>query len=152
MNRPGRRRGFTLIELLMVFLVLSVLAGLGILRYIDLKRTALAAKVAAEFVTIRVAAYNVWAEQGAWPPEAPAGSVPAVLQAQLPTGFSFIEPMYTFDWENLGTAPNRLVGVTFSTGDAKLVAKVIQTLGQGHPYLASGNTMTYIIVGPGGLE
>ena len=73
------RRGFTFIELLIVVLVLSILAGIGILKYIDLRHRALSAQVVGDVEAIRLAAYTRYYETGAWAPDAGAGVKPVTF-------------------------------------------------------------------------
>ncbi|MFZ5623684.1 MAG: type II secretion system protein [Gemmatimonadota bacterium] len=160
------RRGFTFIELLTVFIVMSILASIAVLRYIDVKRAGVAARIVGDFNAIRVAAYNAWAEQGELPPDAPAGTVSDALRKQLPQGFTFKNTQYnyTLDWDNFmppggggsggsgGSGSGYLVGVTFSTTDAALMRKVVQTLGNKLPFFVAGGSLTYVLVGPDGLE
>ena len=84
-----RRRGFTFIELMVVVLVLSILATLAILKYMDLKHRALSSSATADLQAVRLAAYSAWYEHNTWPAEAGAGTVPPALAPYLPTGFSF---------------------------------------------------------------
>ena len=71
-----RRAGFTLIELLIVMIVIGVLAALGVLRYIDVRNHAVASGIVSELNVIRLAAYNHWADNETFPPDAPAGVNP----------------------------------------------------------------------------
>ena len=146
----SRRRGFTLIELLIVVLVISVLAGIALLRFIDLRNTARAAAVAGDFRVVTVAAYNYHADNNAWPPEAGAGVIPPALVSYLPGGFQFSRPEYTLDYDNLGTGGVYVIGVTVTSADAKLMTKLVQNLGAKHPYFAAGGVLTYIISSSGG--
>lgn len=147
--RPGR--GFTLIELLTVLLVISVLAGMALLKYLDLRNTARAAEVAGDFRAITVAAYNYHADHEVWPPDGAPGAAPAVLQPYLPGGFTFSKPEYTLDFDNLGVGGGAyVVGVTVSSSNADLMGKLIRNLGSTQPYFAAGGTLTYIISTTGG--
>ncbi len=95
-----RRQGFTIIELLMVMIVIGLLAGIALLKYIDLRHRARAVQVAADLESVRLAAYGAWYEHNTWPNEAGPGQVPADLVPYLPQSFSFDNPEYTLDWEN----------------------------------------------------
>ncbi len=149
-----RTKGFTLVELLVVMTVLSILAGLGMLRYIDMKNSARAAAVAGDFDVVKVATYNYWADFDAWPANAGAGAAPPGMAPYLPGGFSFTRPDYTLDFENLGTSPGvpYQIGVTVTSTDAKLMAKLIQYLGTKAPFFVAGNALTYMIVGANGAK
>ena len=94
------RRGFTFVELLVVMIVIGLLAGLGILKYMDLKHRAMSAQAVADLEAIRLAGYSAWYETGAWPGEAGAGIVPPALKPYLSGSFAFVKPEYTLDWEN----------------------------------------------------
>ena len=148
------RRGFSLIELLTTLFVIGILAGIGLLKFIDLRNNALAAQMANELRAITVAALNYHADSEAWPPETGAGNVPAGLGPLLPGQLaqSFDRDRYVLDYENFGsTNPNVLIGVSVTTSDPKLFAKFIQYLGTSSPFFLSGSTLTYLIAGPGGL-
>ena len=65
-----RRGGFTFIELLIVVIVIGLLAGLGMLKYMDLKHRAMSAQAVADLQAIRLAGYSAWYETGTWPGDA----------------------------------------------------------------------------------
>lgn len=145
------RRGFTLIELMTVVLVIAVLAGISLLKFLDLRNTARAAEVAGDFRTIMVASYNYYAEHDAWPAEGPAGATPPGMASFLPGGFAFTKPEFTLDYENLGLGGGGFViGVTLTSPNADLMTRLIRSLGNKHPYFAAGGTLTYIISQSGG--
>lgn len=145
-QRLTDRRGFTLIELLVVVIILSLLALLGILRFADLRNTARTTHVSGDIRTITVGAYNYYADNQEWPPEAGAGTTPAGLAPYLP-GFSFDKPEYTLDWDNFGVGGSDfMVGITITTSDASFMQKLERTLGKTYPYFKSGGSLTYIIV------
>ena len=50
------RKGFTFIELLIVCAVMGILAGLAVLKYMDLRYRALSAQVVGDLEAIRLAA------------------------------------------------------------------------------------------------
>ena len=77
MLAPRRaRRGFSLIELMTVMAVIGLLAALGIPRYRDMKRRAFYANVVSDFNTVRVAAYNYFADNATYPPDGGSGAPP----------------------------------------------------------------------------
>ena len=63
------RRGFSLIELLTVMAVIALLAAIALPRYRDMKRRAYSANIVSDFNTVRVAAYNYFADNNTYPPE-----------------------------------------------------------------------------------
>jgi prepilin-type N-terminal cleavage/methylation domain-containing protein len=152
-----RRSGFTLIELLTVMIVLGVLAGIAVLRYIDLRHRALAASVVGDLHAVRIAAYGARYESDSWPAEAGPGSIPPGLAPYLPASFSFVKPEYTLDWENFvppggGPATPYQVGVVISAAQPKLQHSLEQMLGTKGPFISQGGTLTFIIAGPSGVD
>ena len=146
------RRGWTLIELVIVIVVLGLLAMISVLKYIDLTRTGYAAKIAGEFVTVRLAAYNFEADyNNQWPVDAGPGVIPPQLAPYLPTGFSFVMPSYQLDWDNLTptTTPYQ-VAISLTTNDPRLMNALVQNLGRRAPYFFVGNRLTYILIDSNG--
>jgi prepilin-type N-terminal cleavage/methylation domain-containing protein len=143
-----RRGGFTFIEVLVVMIVLGVLASIALLKYIDLRHRALSSAAAADLVTIRLAAYSQWYEHGEWAGEVQAGLTPPTLTPYLPGGFSFEKPEYTLDWENLG-GPTPIAVVLTTTND-RLMKALQSTLGTKAPFIVTGESLTFVIVGPDG--
>ena len=149
------RRGFTLIELLVVFVVLGILSSIAVLKYLDLRMSAHAARVAADFNAIKIATYAYYTDDYQWPAEVSAGVVPPELVPVLSNGYSFVKDVYTLDYDYFpiggGSGPGSyIVGVTVTTSDPKLMTKLEQILGRNMPFLASGGSLTYIIVGADG--
>ena len=150
-----RRAGFTIIELLTVMIVIGLLAGIALLKYIDLRHRARATAAAADLRAIRLAAYNAWYETGTWPADASAGVVPPGLVQYLGTGFTFAKPEYTLDWENFvppggGPSGGMQLGVVVTAADPRLQAALVQTLGNKLPFINVGGTLTFVIIGPDG--
>jgi prepilin-type N-terminal cleavage/methylation domain-containing protein len=151
----ARRRGFTLIELLTVMIVMGVLAGMALLKYIDLRHRARTSQAVGDLEAVRLAAYGAWYETGSWPADAGAGVVPPSLVPYLPGGFSFAKPEYTLDWENFappggGPSGAMQVGVVVTSPDPRLQRALAQALGNKGPFVVAGGTLTYVIVGPDG--
>jgi prepilin-type N-terminal cleavage/methylation domain-containing protein len=150
-----RRRGFTFIEILIVMIVLSILSGLAVLKYIDLRHKALSASATADLQAVRLAAYSAWFEHGQWPGEVSAGVIPAGLVQYLPGGFSFGKPEYTLDWDNFvppggGPTGAMQLGVVVTSSNARLMKALQNSLGSKAPFFALGGTLTFVIVGPDG--
>jgi prepilin-type N-terminal cleavage/methylation domain-containing protein len=153
-HAPRARNGFTIIELLVVMVVLGILSSIAILKYIDLRQSAHAARVAADFNAIKVAVYTFYTDDYQWPAEVGAGVVPPELVPVMNTGYSFIKDVYTLDYDYFpigGSGPGSyIVGVTVTTTNPKLMTKLEQILGKTMPFLSSGGSLTYIIVGSDG--
>ena len=146
-----RRRGFTFVELLTVILVLSILASVAVAKYLDLKHRALAANAAEDMHSVRYAAYSAAHTNGEWPAETGAGAVPPEMKPHLGEGVVFSRPDYTLDWENLGTGGGGIqIGVTVTAKNDRLRHALVQLIGNKGPFLAVGNQVTLIIVGPDG--
>jgi prepilin-type N-terminal cleavage/methylation domain-containing protein len=142
------RRGFTLAEMMVTLVVVGLLASISVLKYIDLTRTAFAAKIAGEFVTVRLAAYNFEADHNnQWPSESGAGVIPTEFNGYLPEGFSFTYPTYQLDWDNRSPSliPFQLA-ISMTTPDSRLIDALRQNLGTKAPYFFVGNRLTYILI------
>jgi prepilin-type N-terminal cleavage/methylation domain-containing protein len=142
------RRGYTVVELLVTMMVIGLLASIAVLKYIDLSRTAFAAKVAGEFTTVRLAAYNYEADHNnQWPSEQGPGVVPPELVPYLPGNFSFVTPSYLLDWDNRTPSTNPYqLAISMSTGDSRLINALRQNLGTKSPYFFVGNRLTFILI------
>lgn len=142
------RRGFTLVEMMVVVVVIGLLASIVTLKYIDLSRTAYAAKVVGEFTTVRLAAYNYEADHNNhWPGGAASGVVPGEMIPYLPDGFSFVTPSYTLDWDNRAPSTDPyMLAISLTSSDPALMNALAQNLGNNAPYFFAGNRLTYIIV------
>jgi prepilin-type N-terminal cleavage/methylation domain-containing protein len=155
-GRSLSRRGFTLIEMLVVFVVLGILASISILKYLDLRNSAHAARVAADFNAIKVAVYSYYVDDYKWPAEVGPGVVPPELVPVMNSGTTFIKDVYTLDYDYFpiaGSGPGSyIVGVTVTTSDPKLMTKLEQLLGKTMPFLSTGGSLTYIIVGSDGAS
>jgi len=148
------RRGFTLIELMVVVIVLALLAGIGLLKYIDMRNAAIATQMGQELRAVTVASLNYYADLEVWPPDAGAGAVPAGLGPLLPgqLSTSFDRGQYILDYDAIGDATSGyVIAVSVTTTDTKLFAKFVQYLGTKAPFSVAGNTLSYLIAGPGGV-
>jgi prepilin-type N-terminal cleavage/methylation domain-containing protein len=149
------RRGFTFVELLIVMIVLGLLCGLAVLKYVDLRNRAIAAQATADLQTVRLAAYSAWYETGTWPVDVGPGVLPLELLPYLPKGFSFQRGEYSLDWENFappggGASAGMQLGVVLSASTPRLGKTLVQTLGDKGPFVVNGLEVTYVIVGPDG--
>jgi prepilin-type N-terminal cleavage/methylation domain-containing protein len=146
-----RRGGFTIVELLTVMIVIGILAGMALLKYIDLRHRARTAEAIADLEAIRLAAYGAWYEHGTWPGEVGPGIVPPALVEYLPGNFSFAKPEYTLDWENLlppaGAPPNGgTLSVVVTASDPRLQTALARMLGNKGPYVDVNGTLVFFIV------
>jgi prepilin-type N-terminal cleavage/methylation domain-containing protein len=142
------RRGYTLVELMVTMVVMGLLASIAVQKYFDLSRTALAAKIAGEFTTVRLAAYNYEADHNnQWPAEEGPGVVPPELIPYLPNGFSFVNMNYQLDWDNRSPSlvPFELA-ISMTAADVNLINALQQNLGTKSPYFFVGNRLTFILI------
>ena len=92
------RRGFTVIELLMVVAIMGILANLALPAISTMRRKAQAVHVVADFGAIRVAAFDRYAADGAFPRTDSWGSVPPRMRGSLPNGFAFRYGKLEYRW------------------------------------------------------
>ena len=148
-----RRAGFTHVELLVVMIIIGLLAGIALLKYVDLRATARTAALTGDFRSVTVAALNYYADTEQWPPEAGAGMVPTGLGPYLPGGLNgtFTRPEYVLDYDNQSVAGTPLISIAVTTADPRLLAKMISTFASRAPFYVNGGTVSYLIAGPGGV-
>lgn len=154
------RRGFSIPELLVVLTIMGVLVRIGMPRYGELRRQAAARAIIGDVQAVRVAAYNYNTERQSWPSNAAQGQLPPELIPFLPTGFQFVRPTYTMDWEvwngagatsASGAAVNSTtVGLTIDSPDASLVNALRNAANAGMPYIVAGSQTTFLLAGFGG--
>lgn len=146
-----RRGGFTLVELLISVAIVGILAGLAIPNMRNVTFRARATSVFGDLNTIRQATLDNNADQNAWPPNEPSGTIPAGLVTYLPEGFSFQGDGYELDFENL-TLPiglpgdpsvSRMVGAAVTATDDALSNAIAEVLG-GSIVASAGNTHTVV--------
>lgn len=148
-----KHKGFTFIEILIVLVVIGILAGIGVLKYVDLRNHAIGTNVTAELSAIRLAAYNYWADRESFPPEAGPGVVPVGMAPYL-SDVNFAHPQYTVDWENFqsgsGNSGGMQVGIVITSSNQGLMRILQRRAAGGLPYFVVGNTLGFVIVGPDG--
>lgn len=130
--------------------VIGLLAALSIPRYHDMKRRAYSANVVSDFNTVRVAAYNYFADNATYPPDGSAGAPPPSLIPYLPRGFTFANPNYTLDydvWPSPFDPTQLVVGVTVTSDDQQLVNMIARNIQSGGLGINVGNGYTYIFAG-----
>ena len=127
--------------------VLGLLAAISVLKYIDLSRTAYAAKSRVDSspsgwrrTTTRRTTIT------SWPSDQEAGIVPPEMIPYLPNQFFFVTPTYELDWDNRSPSRNPFQLAIAGPTDARLMNSLRQTLGNRAPYFFSGNRLTYILV------
>jgi len=150
----GRRRaGFTLVEVLVVMIILGLLSGIALLKYLDMRATAKTAALAADFRAVTVAALNYYADNNEWPAESGPGQVPNGLRGYLPGGLTetLERPDYVLDYENIALGETPLIGVSVRATDTRLMGKFVATFGDRSPFFMNGDKLTYLIAGPGGV-
>jgi prepilin-type N-terminal cleavage/methylation domain-containing protein len=145
-----RRRGFSLIELMTVVSVLGILVAIGVPRYQDTKRRAFAARIATDFNTVRLAAFNYYADNSTYPPDGSPGIAPPALVPYLPRNFKFDAGNYTLDydvWPSPTNPKQLVVGVTVTSSDQQLVNMVARNNPPNGTGINVGNGYTYIFAG-----
>ncbi len=140
------RRGFTLVELITVIIVIGVLSGIALLRYLDLQNDALAGRIASDMESIRLAAIGYHADSELWPGATGPGAVPAELVPLLPGNLEWDTDNYTYGWINEG---EDLVGVHIIGIREGLTDKLRARLVFGSPFAPYGDDIIYIIKSPG---
>jgi prepilin-type N-terminal cleavage/methylation domain-containing protein len=142
------RGGFTIVELMVVVTIIGVLAAIGLPKFRDVQRRAVATQMLGDLDAIRHAALSFYVDSGYFPPDAGTAEVPRNLGAYLPNGFSMRKPEWTMDYENWpaaggGPAASTL-GVSFTTPDPRLGMTALRLAGD-RPGFASGNEFTFLI-------
>ncbi len=94
------QRGFTFIELLVVLTLLSLLLGLAMPQYQQVRKRARAAQAVGAISVIRHAAFAYNEATGQWAPGEITGQVPPELASYLPNGFSFRQPDFDLAWRH----------------------------------------------------
>ena len=144
-RRPATGRGFTLVELVVVILILGILGSIAAPKLIN--TTKLASKNAfATQLTAYVDAFDLYkAENGVYPSNAAAGTLPSGMEKYLnPAQFALETPLGGY-WNYTNGGPNVYLGVEYLNGNGfpgiAVMLEVDQLLDDGN--LGSG-TITLI--------
>ena len=132
--RAGTRAGFSFVELLVVIAVLSLLAGLSVPKYHELRKRATAARAISAMMVVRQAAYAHNEATGHWPDGDATGAVPAELVRYLPSGFRFSQPDFQLTWRYSGFLSGTQLSVQLAqvnVQDPVLCQQVSNLLGGG---------------------
>ena len=146
------RRGLTFVELMIVVTILGIVVNMALPRLHDVRRRAEAASVIRDFIVVRGAAFDHFANAGEYPPTGGWGQVPPELVPTLPLGFSFSEPNVTYRWRRWALGPKGpqlsgesvLLGLQIKTSDVKLMAS-INGLYRGPLAFGSATQVTLVI-------
>jgi prepilin-type N-terminal cleavage/methylation domain-containing protein len=144
-----RRRGFSIHELLITMVVIGLLAGIAVPRYGEMKRRATAAAIMGDVHAVRIAAFSYYTENGTFPPDAGAGTLPQQLVDNLPKGFTFDRPDFDYDWHVWTVATRsgteRLVGIAVIVSDPRLAAQLVKTAGAGYIPIVTPTQVTFLV-------
>ncbi len=124
------RRGFTLIELLVTLLIIGILANIGFPALNRMKKKAEAAHIIEDFATVRIAAFDYYAANAAYPSTGAFGVIPSKLRASLPSGFTFRYGAAQYRWhrwslpDGAPADPSQtvLLGLDIHSDDTELMA------------------------------
>lgn len=150
-HRPRNvRRAFSIIELLLTMTIIGLLARIGVPRYSDMKRRAIASSILGDVHTIRLASFTHYTEHGSFPSDAATGQVPAQLVDGLPLGFSFNKPDYDYDYDvwtmtNGSGNSETLIGVTVIVSDPRLAAQLVRMAGAGYIPIVTPTSVTFLV-------
>lgn len=99
--RCSRDHGFTLIELLAIIVVLAVLSGVAIPKYIDMAEEARATTIGANLKMIRRAMLQYRIDQGEYPPDQNGGIMPPEMDAYFSSDMwaTQIQGVGVYNWE-----------------------------------------------------
>ncbi len=143
----GRRSGFTIIELLVVMAVIGILANIALPLYRNVTVKADAARIMAEYTTIRLAAHEHHAQNSVFPASSQWGVVPPEIVDDLPDNFKFTYKDADYRWRRWalgsGPGPSVLLGLDVRSPNPTLLDMIAkQYEGQ---VLLTGNQITFLI-------
>lgn len=148
------RKGFTLIELMIVVLIIGILAGIAIPKYVNITKKAQAARIVSDYRTIWLAVQMYLMETGEYPPDRGPGRIPRELRPYLSKDFAFnLNPAMAvkYDWDNwvIDGRPKHsftgiLYGISVTTKDMALI-NAIDEIYQGPFTYSLGNNYTFVI-------
>lgn len=153
MSARRRARGFTVLELAMALSIAAILARISVPILDQFMRQARAAKAAADYSTIRTAAFASFESNGRWPEERGPGVTPPELVPYLPRDFSFDRRDYVLDWEHWliedggegQGVTGEVVALSVVTDDVDLGRAVSRVLGTSVTEWSAGDHYTLMI-------
>lgn len=127
-GRRGRWGGFTLTEMLIVVVVVAILGSIALPELNRALHRARAAAIMADLNTVRLAAHEAIAANGAFPAKAGWGVVPPEMAPFLPENFSFSKGgEFRYRWRLIAAGsspwgvPTGRLHVQLQSGDPRLL-------------------------------
>jgi prepilin-type N-terminal cleavage/methylation domain-containing protein len=151
----GKERGFTLIELLTVVAIIGILVNIAVpVLRAQIKR-AQAVRVVQDFLTVRQAAMQYYADNGTMPRDRRPGREPRELKPYLEHRILWKNPIpgTDYDWENWVRKNGKpkhpwtgvLYGFSVTTRDMDLV-HAIEKVYDGPFHYTLGRNYTFVII------